>query len=93
MIEAVMQSAAKGKVEKRPGSCLKFKLFDKVISQSVLQTYKGTGKGGSLCLIAGECCITIGSSSQHSGQRNSSEFGSGLLSRWLPSHYHGGVHD
>lgn len=28
-----------------------------------------------------------------SGQRNSSELGSGLLSRWLSSHYHGGVHD
>ncbi|KAK6930745.1 Ankyrin repeat [Dillenia turbinata] len=47
MIEAVMQSAAKGK----------------------------------------------GSSSQISGQRNSSELGSGLLSRWLSSHYHSGVHD
>ncbi|MED6106048.1 ADP-ribosylation factor GTPase-activating protein agd3 [Stylosanthes scabra] len=34
-----------------------------------------------------------GSSSQHSGQRNSSELGSGLLSRWLSSHHHGGVHD
>lgn len=34
-----------------------------------------------------------GSGSQHSGQRNSSELGSGLLSRWLSSHYHGGVHD
>ncbi|EXB81206.1 ADP-ribosylation factor GTPase-activating protein AGD3 [Morus notabilis] len=47
MIEAVMQSAAKGKA----------------------------------------------SGSQLSGQRNSSELGSGLLSRWLSSHYHGGVHD
>ncbi|KAA3482816.1 ADP-ribosylation factor GTPase-activating protein AGD3-like [Gossypium australe] len=47
MIEAVMQSAAKGK----------------------------------------------GSGSQLSGQRNSSELGSGLLGRWLSSHYHGGVHD
>ncbi|KAL1326477.1 hypothetical protein HN51_036577 [Arachis hypogaea] len=34
-----------------------------------------------------------GSSSQHSGQRNSSELGSGLLSRWLSSYHHGGVHD
>lgn len=34
-----------------------------------------------------------GSGSQLSGQRNSSELGSGLLSRWLSSHYHGGVHD
>ncbi|KAK7281838.1 hypothetical protein RIF29_10144 [Crotalaria pallida] len=34
-----------------------------------------------------------GSSSQHSGQRNSSEIGSGLISRWLTSHNHGGVHD
>ncbi|XWS63483.1 hypothetical protein CRYUN_Cryun06bG0101600 [Craigia yunnanensis] len=34
-----------------------------------------------------------GSGSQLSGQRNSSELGSGLLGRWLSSHYHGGVHD
>ncbi|KAL7171866.1 hypothetical protein ACSBR2_036510 [Camellia fascicularis] len=34
-----------------------------------------------------------GSGSQLSGQRNSSELGSGLLSRWLSSHYQGGVHD
>lgn len=38
-----------------------------------------------------------GSSTQHSGQRNSSELGSGILSRWLSSshhhHHHGGVHD
>ncbi|CAI9272666.1 unnamed protein product [Lactuca saligna] len=35
-------------------------------------------------------------SSQISGQRNSSELGHGLLSRWLSSHHHhggGGVHD
>lgn len=37
--------------------------------------------------------ILQGSGGQHSGQRNSSELGSGLLSRWLSSHYHGGVHD
>lgn len=35
-----------------------------------------------------------GSGSQHSTHRNCpSEPGSGLLSRWLSSHYHGGVHD
>ncbi|KAL0421633.1 UNVERIFIED_CONTAM: ADP-ribosylation factor GTPase-activating protein AGD3 [Sesamum latifolium] len=34
-----------------------------------------------------------GSGTQLSSQRNSSELGSGLLSRWLSSHYHGGVHD
>lgn len=33
------------------------------------------------------------SAPRSSGQRNSSELGSGLLSRWLSSHYHGGVHD
>ncbi|KAK7243302.1 hypothetical protein RIF29_38095 [Crotalaria pallida] len=62
MIEAVMQSAAKGKVEKRPGN-------------------------------SEECFITMGSSSQHSGKRNSSEIGSGLIKSWLTSHNHGGVHD
>lgn len=35
-----------------------------------------------------------GSGIQHSVHRNTpSEPGSGLLSRWLSSHYHGGVHD
>ena len=37
--------------------------------------------------------IFQGSGSQLAGQRNSSELGSGLLSRWLSSHYHGGAHD
>ena len=31
--------------------------------------------------------------SQAGGSQHSNEPGSGLLSRWLSSHYHGGVHD
>ncbi|KAL4329811.1 hypothetical protein AHAS_Ahas13G0337400 [Arachis hypogaea] len=75
MIEAVMQSAAKGKVGEEacqnylPGLSLK-----------TIIKLKGRLK-------------KEGSSSQHSGQRNSSELGSGLLSRWLSSYHHGGVHD
>ncbi|KAF6159912.1 hypothetical protein GIB67_032996 [Kingdonia uniflora] len=34
-----------------------------------------------------------GGGSHFAGQKNSSEMSPGLLSRWLSSHYHGGVHD
>ncbi|KAF6176992.1 hypothetical protein GIB67_027792 [Kingdonia uniflora] len=34
-----------------------------------------------------------GGGSHLTGQRNSSEMSPGLLSHWLSSHYHGGVHD
>jgi len=50
----------------------------------------------TLHLSLTDCCCGIHqqtSSTRSSGQRNSSELGSGLLSRWLSSHYHGGVHD
>ncbi|KAL3500963.1 hypothetical protein ACH5RR_035412 [Cinchona calisaya] len=91
MIEAVMQSAAKGKVQTiRQGYLSKRssnlrgdwkRRFFVLDSRGMLyyyrkQTSKPSGSGGQL-----------------SGQRNSSELGSGLLSRWLSSHYHGGVHD
>ncbi|KAG5228016.1 ADP-ribosylation factor GTPase-activating protein [Salix suchowensis] len=87
MIEAVMQSAAKGKVQ--------------TIRQGYLSkrssSLRGDWKEDFLFSITEECFITIansaGSGSQLSGQRNSSELGSGLLSRWLSSHYNGGVHD
>lgn len=46
-----------------------------------------------ICSLLSSLSFLQGSGSQHSGQRNSSELGSGLLSRWLSSHYHGGVHD
>ncbi|KAL7241350.1 hypothetical protein ACSBR2_006882 [Camellia fascicularis] len=48
---------------------------------------------GMLYYYRKQCSKPSGSGSQLSGQRNSSELGSGLLSRWLSSHYHGGVHD
>ncbi|KAJ6702129.1 CENTAURIN/ARF [Salix koriyanagi] len=68
MIEAVMQSAAKGKVQ--------------TIRQGYLSKRSSSLRVNLLVL-----------GSQLSGQRNSSELGSGLLSRWLSSHYNGGVHD
>ncbi|XP_061367028.1 ADP-ribosylation factor GTPase-activating protein AGD3 [Gastrolobium bilobum] len=91
MIEAVMQSAAKGKVQ--------------TIRQGYLSKRSSNLRGdwkrrffvldsrGMLYYYRKQCSKSSGSSSQHSGQRNSSELGSGLLSRWLSSHYHGGVHD
>ncbi|XP_054807633.1 ADP-ribosylation factor GTPase-activating protein AGD3 isoform X1 [Prosopis cineraria] len=91
MIEAVMQSAAKGKVQTiRQGYLSKRssnlrgdwkRRFFVLDSRGMLYYYR-------------KQCSKSGSSSQHSGQRNSSELGSGLLSRWLSSHHHhGGVHD
>ncbi|XP_052185098.1 ADP-ribosylation factor GTPase-activating protein AGD3 [Diospyros lotus] len=91
MIEAVMQSAAKGKVQ--------------TIRQGYLSKRSSNLRGdwkrrffvldsrGMLYYYRKQCSKPSGSGSQHSGQRNSSELGSGLLSRWLSSHYHGGVHD
>ncbi|CAN6551039.1 unnamed protein product [Malus baccata var. baccata] len=91
MIEAVMQSAAKGKVQ--------------TIRQGYLSKRSSNLRGdwkrrffvldsrGMLYYYRKQCSKPSGSGSQLSGQRNSSELGSGLLSRWLSSHYHGGVHD
>ncbi|KAF5726627.1 ARF GTPase-activating domain-containing family protein [Tripterygium wilfordii] len=91
MIEAVMQSAAKGKVQ--------------TIRQGYLSKRSSNLRGdwkrrffvldsrGMLYYYRKQCSKSSGSASHLSGQRNSSELGSGLLSRWLSSHYHGGVHD
>ncbi|XP_042502542.1 ADP-ribosylation factor GTPase-activating protein AGD3-like [Macadamia integrifolia] len=93
MIEAVMQSAAKGKVQ--------------TIRQGYLSKRSSNLRGdwkrrffvldsrGMLYYYRKQCSRPSGSAGQLSSQRshNSSEIGSGLLSRWLSSHYHGGVHD
>ncbi|KAL5552590.1 hypothetical protein UlMin_039991 [Ulmus minor] len=91
MIEAVMQSAAKGKVQ--------------TIRQGYLSKRSSNLRGdwkrrffvldsrGMLYYYRKQCSKSSASGSQLSTQRNSSELGSGLLSRWLSSHYHGGVHD
>ncbi|XP_078433835.1 ARF GTPase-activating protein [Wolffia australiana] len=93
MIEAVMQSASKGKVQ--------------AIRQGYLSKRSSNLRGdwkrrffvldsrGMLYYYRKQCSKPSGCGSQHSGQRGhgSSEIGAGLLSRWLFSHYHGGVHD
>ncbi|XAR64335.1 hypothetical protein NMG60_11024637 [Bertholletia excelsa] len=91
MIEAVMQSAAKGKVQ--------------TIRQGYLSKRSSSLRGdwkrrffvldsrGMLYYYRKQSSKPSGSSSHLSGQRNSSELGSGLLSRWLSSHHHAGVHD
>ncbi|KAL5717353.1 ADP-ribosylation factor GTPase-activating protein agd3 [Ranunculus cassubicifolius] len=92
MIEAVMQSAARGKVQ--------------TIRQGYLSKRSSNLRGdwkrrffvldsrGMLYYYRKQWTKPSGSGSQLSSQRsNSSELGSGLLSRWLSSHYHGGVHD
>ncbi|XVF66731.1 hypothetical protein PTKIN_Ptkin10aG0061000 [Pterospermum kingtungense] len=91
MIEAVMQSAGKGKVQ--------------TIRQGYLSKRSSNLRGdwkrrffvldsrGMLYYYRKQCSKSSGSGGQLSGQRNSSELGSGLLGRWLSSHYNGGVHD
>ncbi|CAN8256482.1 unnamed protein product [Cochlearia groenlandica] len=93
MIDAVMQAAARGKVQ--------------TIRQGYLSKRSSNLRGdwkrrffvldsrGMLYYYRKQCSKPSGSGSHHSGQRNSSELGSGLLSRWLSSnsHGHGGVHD
>ncbi|XP_050221093.1 ADP-ribosylation factor GTPase-activating protein AGD1 isoform X2 [Mercurialis annua] len=92
VIEAVMQSAAKGKVQTiRQGYLAKRssnlrgdwkRRFFVLDSRGMLYYYR---KPFSWTTAAG---------SQSSVQRNvSADTGPGLLSRWLSSHYHGGVHD
>ncbi|KAK9278418.1 hypothetical protein L1049_027983 [Liquidambar formosana] len=89
VIEEVMQSAAKGKVQTiRQGYLSKRssnlrgdwkRRFFVLDSRGMLYYYR---KQLTRSSVAG------------SVQRNSSsELGSGLLSRWLSSHYHSGVHD
>ncbi|XP_047961583.1 ADP-ribosylation factor GTPase-activating protein AGD3, partial [Salvia hispanica] len=91
MIEAVMQSAARGKVQTiRQGYLSKRssnlrgdwkRRFFVLDSRGMLYYYRKRSSKPS------------GSGTQLANQRNSSELGSGLLSRWLSSQYHGGVHD
>ncbi|XP_010250532.1 PREDICTED: ADP-ribosylation factor GTPase-activating protein AGD3-like isoform X2 [Nelumbo nucifera] len=89
MIEAVMQSSANGKVQTiRQGYLSKRssnlrgdwkRRFFVLDSRGMLYYYRKTKPSGA--------------GNQLSSQRNSSELGSGLLSRWLSSHYHGGVNE
>ncbi|XP_071707437.1 ADP-ribosylation factor GTPase-activating protein AGD3 [Rutidosis leptorrhynchoides] len=98
MIEAVMQSASKGKVQ--------------TIRQGYLSKRSSNLRGdwkrrffvldsrGMLYYYRKQSSKPSGSGTQISAQRNSSELGHGLLSRWLSSHHHhhhhhggGGVHD
>ncbi|PPD79003.1 hypothetical protein GOBAR_DD24056 [Gossypium barbadense] len=91
MIEAVMQSAAKGKVQ--------------TIRQGYLSKRSSNLRGdwkrrffvldsrGMLYYYRKQISKSSGSAGHLSGQRNNSDLGSGLLGRWLSSHNHGGVHD
>ncbi|XP_051122073.1 ADP-ribosylation factor GTPase-activating protein AGD3-like isoform X2 [Andrographis paniculata] len=91
MIQAVMQSAANGKVQ--------------TIKQGYLSKRSSNLRGdwkrrffvldsrGMLYYYRKRNTKPSGSGTQHYSQRNSSELGSGLLSRWLSSHNHTGVHD
>lgn len=90
MIDAVMQSASKGKVQTiRQGYLSKRssnlrgdwkRRFFVLDNRGMLYYYRKQNSRPS---------------SSYSNQRSSTptEHGSGLLSRWFSSHYHGGVHD
>ncbi|CAH1417349.1 unnamed protein product [Lactuca virosa] len=113
MIEAVMQSASKGKVQTiRQGYLSKRssnlrgdwkRRFFVLDSRGMLYYYRKQSSKPSVSQLALLYYLYLylyfrqqGSGSQISGQRNSSELGHGLLSRWLSSHHHhggGGVHD
>ncbi|KAL6601773.1 hypothetical protein ACP70R_006089 [Stipagrostis hirtigluma subsp. patula] len=90
MIEAVMQSASKGKVQTiRQGYLSKRssnlrgdwkRRFFVLDSRGMLYYYRKQNSRPS-----------SGYSNQRTG--TPAEHGSGLLSRWFSSHYHGGVHD
>ncbi|CAL9037051.1 unnamed protein product [Musa banksii] len=89
MIETVMQSSAKGKVQTiRQGYLSKRssnlrgdwkRRFFVLDSQGMLYYYRKQWSRPS--------------GSIHSSEKGHFEHGSGLLSRWFSSHYHGGVHD
>ncbi|XWS51493.1 hypothetical protein CRYUN_Cryun12cG0181200 [Craigia yunnanensis] len=92
VIEVVMQSAAKGKVQ--------------TIRQGYLSKRSSNLRGdwkrrffvldsrGMLYYYRKPFAWSSAAGSQSAIQRSgSSESGPGLLSRWLSSHYHGGVHD
>ncbi|XP_031277255.1 ADP-ribosylation factor GTPase-activating protein AGD1 [Pistacia vera] len=92
VIEAAMQSAAKGKVQTiRQGYLSKRssnlrgdwkRRFFVLDSRGMLYYYRKPWSWNSAA------------ANQSSAQRNNqSETSHGLLSRWLSSHYHGGVHD
>ncbi|KAJ9563930.1 hypothetical protein OSB04_009090 [Centaurea solstitialis] len=100
MIEAVMQSASKGNLKT-------FEIYQvQTIRQGYLSKRSSNLRGdwkrrffvldsrGMLYYYRKQSSKPSGSGSQISAQRNSSELGHGLLSRWLSSHHHGGgVHD
>ncbi|XP_048334213.2 ADP-ribosylation factor GTPase-activating protein AGD3-like isoform X3 [Ziziphus jujuba] len=89
VIEAVMQSTEKGKVQilrqgylSKRSSNLRAdwkRRFFVLDSRGMLYYYRKQ--------------LTWSSSGSSPHKNNVSENGSGLLSRWLSSHYHGGVHD
>ncbi|KAM7471571.1 hypothetical protein LguiA_009754 [Lonicera macranthoides] len=91
-IEAVMQTAAEGKVQTIKQGYLSKRSSN--LRADWKRRFFVLDSRGMLYYYRKQCIRPSGSGSQHSTHRNCpSEPGSGLLSRWLSSHYHGGVHD
>ncbi|KAI3954260.1 hypothetical protein MKW98_018084 [Papaver atlanticum] len=92
MIEAVMQNAVKGKVQTIRQGYLSKRSSN--LRRDLKRRFFVLDIRGMLYYYRKQVSRPSGSSGQLSSQRNnSSELGSGLLSRWLSNHYHGGVHD
>ncbi|KAF6169137.1 hypothetical protein GIB67_038634 [Kingdonia uniflora] len=93
VIEAVMQSAAKRKVQTIRQGYLSKRLSS--LRGDWKRKFFVLDSRGMLYYYRKKSSKPSGAGSQLSSQRNHnfSELGSGLLSRWLSSHYHGGVHD
>ncbi|KAF6171932.1 hypothetical protein GIB67_011829, partial [Kingdonia uniflora] len=91
LIEAVMQSAAKGKVQTiRQGYLLK---RSSNLRGDWKRRFFFLDSRGMLYYYRKEKSKPSGRGSHLADQRNSSKMSPGLLSRWLSSRYHGGVHD
>ncbi|GAV60185.1 PH domain-containing protein/ArfGap domain-containing protein/BAR domain-containing protein/Ank_2 domain-containing protein [Cephalotus follicularis] len=97
VIEAVMQTAAKGKTAIVQVQTIRQGYLSKRSSNlrgDWKRRFFVLDSRGMLYYYRKPWCLTSGAGSQSSVQRhNPSENASGLLSRWLSSHYHGGVHD
>ncbi|XP_064974418.1 ADP-ribosylation factor GTPase-activating protein AGD3-like isoform X4 [Musa acuminata AAA Group] len=91
MIEAVMQSAAKGKVQTIRHGYLSKRSSN--LRGDWKRRFFVLDSRGMLYYYRKQWIRSSGGHHSNPRGHNSSEHGSGLLSRWFSSHYHGGVHD
>ncbi|KAL6011750.1 hypothetical protein ACLOJK_002215 [Asimina triloba] len=102
MIEAAMQSAAKGKLIPKALMALQVQTIRQGYLSKRSSNLRGDWKRrffvldsrGMLYYYRKQSSRPSGVTQPHSNRgHNSTDLSSGLLGRWLSSHYHGGVHD